>query len=160
LERFYAEIRLWNLSKVLIWDWLLLLYIQLSKISKYLKPFIPKVYNYINNKKYIDNRELVDNLIIKWKNQIYPKFKVHVPSNKLRYKLIKYLSTFDKEKKDFYLNQKISNNFPIRDFIENREYIELDFYTLVLDKNMEPIEVINSDISFILFFLTLDNNDL
>mgnify|MGYP000051547308 FL=1 len=119
---------------------------------KIFKTVYPKIYNYINNKKYIDNLELVDDLIIKWKTQIYPKFKVHVPSDKLRNKLIKYLSTFDKEERDFYLNQKINDNFTIRDFIEGRVNIELDFYALALDKNMKLIEVINSDISFMLFF--------
>lgn len=129
------------------------------------KSIYPNFYEYIKDKKYnimkyIDNPELIDDLILKWKIQIYPKFKVHISSEELRRKLLKYLSVFNEKEREFYLNQKINPNFTIRDFINGKTDIELDFYALSLDKNMKPIEVINSDIGFMLFFKTIDNNDL
>lgn len=86
-------------------------------------------------------------------------FKVRLTPEQLRKRVGEYLeqASLSQEEKEYFLNQPLEGSMTVNDFLSKGKVPEIlkegvTFPALSLDRDRKPIPVMNSDISFSLFF--------
>lgn len=101
---------------------------------------------------------LMDKYIAAWKGA-KDRFRVRLTAEEVRSKVRDYLENapLEEGEREYILSTVVVNNVTIKDFLYNNRVPDVlkdgvEFYALSLDKDGKPVEVMNSDSGFRLFF--------
>lgn len=106
----------------------------------------------------LENPEILMNYIESWK-KAGRHFEVRLSPEEVRERIINYLKNAPLEsgERDLLFSTTVEEDVTIRDFQEGSQIPEMlktgiQFHALSLDENLKPVEVMNSDSGFSLFF--------